>query len=499
MLQGDQSVFTIPDLFGFIELRQLSGILVIASPSRDRSFYFKQGKLVYALCNDPEQLLGSILVRELGLDPGQVERAIQSAGRTSFLGKELVAAGLLDAGGLNSVVRAQIWRALREVVRWSQWAFAFREIEEPPTLPELRLSAQAFVFDLSRALDEFDEAKQQFEDLLAVPMYDRDLVWVSSSPPPGWDPALPHPAELLEEFDGTKSLRTLLEESRHPALSLARAIGTLVRSGHLVLADRAASLEVSSIATQAYPRLPVHHALVPRIWSVCRADVPDRSALADLIASDPVLAARVLRVGSVQQHWGDYRPLVFSELLERLGLPSLHSILLAEALRGQFFSGPCFAMDDVWQGSARAGSVCGQIAQLCQHPDPDMARAAGLLQDIGRYVLMALDEPLYREVERATRDDGMTLLEAERTYFVTDHCEVGANLLQCWGFPPQLRKVVSDHHRTEFASEPLLQIVELANQVLSGAEPDLELLAALGLSHQDLDALTPEAAAVAAC
>lgn len=488
MLQGDQEIFSIPDLFGFIELHRLSGILVIASPTRDRSFYFKRGKLVYALCNDPDHLLGSILVRELGLDPVQVERAIHAAGRTSFLGKELIAAGLLESDGLNSVVRAQIWRALREVVRWSQWAFGFREIPEPPSLPELRLSAQAFVFDLSRALDEFNAAKQQFDDLLAIPTYDPDNVWISSTLPDDWDPALPHPADLLGEFDGSKSVGSILEESRHSALSLAHAIKTLEASGHLVLSDRASSSEVTSIATQAYPRLPVHHTVVAKIWRLAQSEQPSLKEMEELLTADPILAARVLRVGSVQQHWGDYRPLVFSELLARLGLASVISILTAEALRGQYFRGACFGFDSAWNRSRDAGALCAKLATLAQYPDPDLARAAGLLQDLGGYVLMALDESLYAEVVSEVERGDMTLCEAERTYFVTDHCEVGANVLQSWGFPPQLRKVISDHHKTALAQDPLGQIVQLANQLMAPiSEPDPELLSALGITRDDLE------------
>lgn len=489
MLQGDHTIFSIPDLFGFIEMRRLSGVLVIASPNRDRSFYFKSGQLVYALCNDPDQLLGNILVSELKLDPTLVERAIHSAGRDGYLGRELVKSGLLEEGDLGRVVRGQIHRSLREVVRWSNWAFHFRDIPEPENLPELRLSAQAFVFDLSRELDEFTMAKELFDDLNSMPEQEPDMVWVSSSPPADWHASLPHPADLLQEIDGGKSLGTILEESGHPVLPLAHALRYLIDSGYLVLWDRSAHSEASHIVSQAFPRLPVQYHVPAQIWKMCENDEPSAEEMEALITSDAVLTARTLRIGALQQHWGDFRPLVFEELLARLGPVSLHSILMAETLRGQFLSSPCFASPEVWDDAARSGRVCKQLARLADYPDPDLARAAGIIQDIGRLVLIALDEGMYQEVVNELAKGDSDLSELEKLYFEVDHCQVGVEVARAWGFPPSLRKVIRDHHTDPTAPvDELLALVQLGNQLLDPAEEASEvLLEALGLTAENLD------------
>lgn len=487
MILGDHRIFTIPDLFSFVDMRRLSGMLIIASPTRYRSFSFQDGQLVYVLCNDPDQLLGRILVRDLGISETTVARALQDLEREGYLGDELVRRELITQEQLDTIVREQMTLALREVVRWDPWAFQFLETQRDSPLPTLRLSAQAFIFELSRQLDEINEARALFEDLRGVPA--KELVWVSSSRPPGWHESLPHPAELLDEIDGHTSIGAMLREFPYPVLPLAQALRLLIDRDHLVVWEPQGS-SIECVTTEVFPKLPVAQETVHKIWNF-QADDSDPNALRELVSSDPILLARTLRIGALQQHWGDFRPLVLEDVLDRMGTDSLRSLLTAEALRAQFLGNGILRSDNhIWEDSYRVSQIAGQLADIADYADPDLVRAAGLLHDIGRLALVATDPDLYAATEQTAVEEEISLVEAEQLYFETDHCEVGTRIARNWGFSPKLRQAIGRHHSDyEAPVDPLLAFLILALQIHHEEELDPELLLEIDMDPEDADTL----------
>ena len=95
--QGNSRTLDIPNLFEFILQHRLTGVLVVVSMDRERSFIFREGDLTYAIVNDPGLLLGELLVRELDLDSSVVEQVVRELDENQFLGEELVRRGFARA------------------------------------------------------------------------------------------------------------------------------------------------------------------------------------------------------------------------------------------------------------------------------------------------------------------------------------------------------------------------------------------------------------------
>lgn len=77
---------------------------------------------------------------------------------------------------------------------------------------------------------------------------------------------------------------------------------------------------------------------------------------------------------------------------------------------------------------------------------PDQAYLAGLLHDIGRFVMFEGATSDLDLVESAEWRTPPELLQAERTLIGYDHAQVGALVCRRWALPSELVEVVQNHH-----------------------------------------------------
>ena len=92
--------------------------------------------------------------------------------------------------------------------------------------------------------------------------------------------------------------------------------------------------------------------------------------------------------------------------------------------------------------------------------EPPVAFTAGLLHDVGK---LALNHVLDAAVQTAIRDCIIQKRQprdvAEREILGTDHCEVGAHLLETWRLPGEIVEAVAHHHNPVITPEPKLSAV----------------------------------------
>jgi putative nucleotidyltransferase with HDIG domain len=166
-----------------------------------------------------------------------------------------------------------------------------------------------------------------------------------------------------------------------------------------------------------------------------------------LLQQDPVFIERLLALANAALE-GPARPL--GSL--RLGLPRMGARrigLLVTALGvADAFAPTTEAQQRTWEHSvavaAGARFLVHRIAS--GEVDPEEAYLAGLLHDVGQFVLYrsAPDEPDW--IEKGARNEGAGLIQAERERFGTDHAAVGGHACEAWGFPPEMSSVVRHHH-----------------------------------------------------
>ncbi len=196
-----------------------------------RSFYFREGQLVFASSSEPCDRLGPVLWRA-GLVGWEVlQRCSVGVESGQLLGQVLVNEGALTAGDLYAGVAAQVREILFEAFLDTEGEFLF--VEGPHgELNEVRLPERTREL-LLEGLKRVDEVEQ----LLAL-VGGRGAVLTRASAPPG--EASEYTLRLLEALEGCPSFAEAADESRLGLLFALREAAALIGSGVLVRSARPA-------------------------------------------------------------------------------------------------------------------------------------------------------------------------------------------------------------------------------------------------------------------
>jgi HD-like signal output (HDOD) protein len=142
----------------------------------------------------------------------------------------------------------------------------------------------------------------------------------------------------------------------------------------------------------------------------------------------------------------------------------------------------------LWRHALQTATAAREIARASGHSIAlGEAYVAGLLHDIGRFVILDDAPPGLRGPERPGWDPSAHGIEEERRAWGSDHADVGHRVCLAWSLPDDLAEVVRLHHaiepEVELASarqRTLLRVVQQADRLicLLHALPDIEGLPA---------------------
>ncbi|MDF1613570.1 HDOD domain-containing protein [Desulfurivibrio dismutans] len=203
-----------------------------------------------------------------------------------------------------------------------------------------------------------------------------------------------------------------------------------------------------------------------RVNQLVKDDQATMHDFEEVIKLDPVLVTRLLRLvnspyfGLVQKVESISKAVVFC------GLKQLRNLVTVEALRGMFKGdGERFSREKLWLHSATVAILAEMIAKRIFGLDGEDVFLAGIIHDVG---LVAEDQVAGEELRLAAdamrRGEGL-LLECERRYLGTDHCETGALLAKEWKLSDQVFKAIRYHHddRKTFTLPSVPAIIVLAD------------------------------------
>lgn len=131
---------------------------------------------------------------------------------------------------------------------------------------------------------------------------------------------------------------------------------------------------------------------------------------------------------------------------------------------------------ELWRHSVITGAIAKHLARMTGYPDPEEAFTAGLLHDMGKFVLEVHAPQIYARVVAERQRRGCTLSDLERGTFGFDHAELGAAFAESWRFPPLLVRAFAEHHRevvgrARARHELAAAIVALADYLANTFEP----------------------------
>ncbi|MBP6901255.1 MAG: HDOD domain-containing protein [Burkholderiaceae bacterium] len=229
--------------------------------------------------------------------------------------------------------------------------------------------------------------------------------------------------------------------------------------------------------------LPAMPEVARRLLSSLGREDLSLDELAEIIASDAALAARLLRLANSARHAGGQRVLRLQDAAQRIGLGPLRGLALGASLADAFPQPPGFDRLRFWRQNL---ATAGQARWLAQRLglDSDLADTGGLLLRSGQ-LLMLVREPGLLALIEALSGEPDSVFELERLHLGCSHAEVSAELAVRWRLPTALVDALhtAGDPLGALPFNPLGGVLRLASALADAGEDGLGTTAGDGLQQ----------------
>jgi len=207
-------------------------------------------------------------------------------------------------------------------------------------------------------------------------------------------------------------------------------------------------------------------------------DDPDSSAedMGKVIAQDPGLAARLLRIANSPLYGLSAEVSTISRAVTILGTRQLRDLVISTTASHAFDGIPneLISLQNFWRHSLYCGLLAQKLARMSKMTKVESMFIAGLLHDVGQLVMFNRMPEKSKEALLLVLEgtEELEMHEAEQQIFGFDHTEVGGELVKNWHLPTVLQECVEFHHDPGRAKEHPAEvaIVHIANSAAVMAE-----------------------------
>ena len=190
-----------------------------------------------------------------------------------------------------------------------------------------------------------------------------------------------------------------------------------------------------------------------RLQQIIDDPLHTREQVAEIIAYDPSLSARVLRIANSSYYSFPREIETVASAVGIIGELDLRNLVLATSVVGSMnaLNYKAVNIDEFWLHSLRCGINARLIARSLGGVNPEVMFLAGILHDLGILVIYQHDTALAAAVSRHIDEKHQLRDQAERELLGFDHAEVGALLIEAWGLPQELGELTRCHHQYQLA------------------------------------------------
>ncbi len=251
------------------------------------------------------------------------------------------------------------------------------------------------------------------------------------------------------------------------------------------------------------PSLPE---VVNRIMEVISRPNTPASEIAKLIALDPGLTSKVLRMVNSAAYGFQRQISSIQHGIMILGFNTVRGLVLSASIFKMFEGQEKNRGLDhqrFWEHSLGTAVAARILSRHIRVPEADDIFSAGMLHDIGKVVLDVHFGQDYQKVLREARmqhilPHGPDFYRLEEEVLGINHTAIGSFLAAKWRLPVTMTEVIQHHHNPAQAEncQPLVHLVALANElsvlqyekfgIFSLAHFSPELLAYFDLDEEDL-------------
>jgi HD-like signal output (HDOD) protein/ActR/RegA family two-component response regulator len=203
-------------------------------------------------------------------------------------------------------------------------------------------------------------------------------------------------------------------------------------------------------AVGRFQRLPTLPGTYAKLEPVLAREDSTAQEVAQVLAGDSVIVAKVLQLVNSAFFRLPRRLTNVAQAVAYLGFTSVRNLVLSAEVFASWSRENRRTVVDLERLQGHVHSVAAVSHSLTAFmPIADDSVLAGLLHDIGYWVLaQQCPERLESALDLAiTR--GVPMSEAERELIGASHAEIGAYLLGIWGLPYSIVEAVANHHNPE--------------------------------------------------
>ncbi len=220
----------------------------------------------------------------------------------------------------------------------------------------------------------------------------------------------------------------------------------------------------AAMLTKKILELPPMPMVMQKLLSVVGSDRTSAKDVAEVLSTDQALAGKVLKLVNSSFYGFSNKISTISRAVVILGFSEVRNLALGlssyEALKKYK---DIVDWGEFWGHALSCAAGAQALASRNKYPVAEEAFVAGLLHDIGHFVIcITFPEEYSKLLDEADGD----LLEREKEVLGMSHVEVGKELLEYWKLPDHLCRVARFHHNPKMASmgkEPLITMTMIAD------------------------------------
>ncbi len=229
--------------------------------------------------------------------------------------------------------------------------------------------------------------------------------------------------------------------------------------------------------------LPSLPQVLIQIQKVINDSDSSASDLAAVISKDPKLVAAILRLANSAMFSFRTEVDTPTRAVALLGFKQAGSLALGTVSLSLFKRSKISVLEveKFWKHSIACGVIAQEIARAANLGDPERFFVAGLLHDIGLYVVFESQKSLAVELLKRANKEGTSFYTAEQDVLGFNHAILGGVIIKDWSFPKHLVISAAGHHNPEKAkNDPDAGVVHVADYIARALGYDLGISPILG-------------------
>jgi putative nucleotidyltransferase with HDIG domain len=221
---------------------------------------------------------------------------------------------------------------------------------------------------------------------------------------------------------------------------------------------------------QGIPTIPT---VLAELMHCLSQEASDTEQIADLISQDAGLVARLLKLANSSAMARRVQITSIQRAVAALGRNQVRQICMGDGVwttLKPLAAKSHFNLEGFELHSLLVAELSQELARRSGTVDAEDVYAAALLHDIGKFLLLAVDQQGYADAIRTAGETQSDLLELELEKVGWDHTMVGGWFAEYWGLPATVQAVARWHHNPEAVADqphgPMVAIVCVANNLL---------------------------------